>query len=174
LIQLPRVDGRVWLRESAPDCEMFGGEPFYKDKRGYYVSKSRQFLHVVRFRYHNKKTPTAWEVHHVDMQPHNNKLYNLIALPPQVHTYIHWLVKQGGYRTAPTAKQCKSLRYLYLEDQLPLDTVVWNKIPYPQCLREMLRVLPPITEEPRVRPVRPSVILRKAKSNPDLVETNAR
>lgn len=35
------------------------------------------------------KIKNNWEVHHIDMNKHNNNLENLIALPKLFHVFIH-------------------------------------------------------------------------------------
>jgi hypothetical protein len=65
-------------------------ESIYVGKTGYY-QRTKDHKYVHRIIYYNavKKTPPMWHVHHINGEKLDNRLDNLIALPPEIHQKLH-------------------------------------------------------------------------------------
>ncbi len=79
---------------------IYDGIKFTKSKdRTYYRNtdrtsrKANLVLHRYVFEKEAGKIPENWDVHHIDMNPNNNDIMNLIALPKDVHTSLHQEIK---------------------------------------------------------------------------------
>lgn len=46
---------------------------------------------------HHGEIPDKWDVHHIDWNPDNNDIDNLIAIPKCLHVFIH----KVGYKSRP-------------------------------------------------------------------------
>jgi len=68
--------------------EVFKTQSVIIDEDGYKVSPRGAIHRIAYFHYH-PSTPRKWHVHHIDCNKLNNSLDNLIALPPEVHFFIH-------------------------------------------------------------------------------------
>lgn len=59
------------------------------DKNGYILTSSGKPFHRKVYFKNYGTIPVGWHVHHIDYVKTNNHPDNLIALPPNVHIYIH-------------------------------------------------------------------------------------
>lgn len=60
------------------------------------VTGKEVYLH--RYMYFNAHpdTPRQWHIHHIDHVKYNNNLYNLIALPENIHHAVHEAATRKG------------------------------------------------------------------------------
>lgn len=58
-------------------------------KKYHYNSKLRKHLHQYVWEKENGEVPEGWEIHHIDINPNNNDISNLEALPILEHKAIH-------------------------------------------------------------------------------------
>lgn len=73
----------------------FHGRAFYRDKRGYYVSQPRAgeqtTLLAHRWIWENEvgPIPEGWVVHHINHNPSDNRLENLLPMSWEAHSEYH-------------------------------------------------------------------------------------
>lgn len=56
---------------------------------------TNKWVHRELYEMHNGKIPYGYHVHHIDKNPTNNSLNNLIAIPEEFHKELHDLDKAG-------------------------------------------------------------------------------
>ena len=69
--------------------QQFDNFIFPKIKSGHYSSHSFP-VHRYVWTYYNGKIPEGYEIHHLDNDPSNNDIKNLIALTGNEHKRLHW------------------------------------------------------------------------------------
>jgi hypothetical protein len=57
--------------------------------------ETNQWVHREIYEMNISKIPKGYHVHHIDKNPINNSLDNLIAIPEEFHTQLHDLDKAG-------------------------------------------------------------------------------
>lgn len=75
----------------------YDGIRFYEDKKGYWIGQvwdeagkpHRVRLHVYVWEKFNGPVPEGYDIHHIDHDPSNNEIENLIALPESEHHRLH-------------------------------------------------------------------------------------
>lgn len=75
----------------------YDGIRFYEDKKGYWIGQildeagnpHRIRLHVYVWEKFNGPVPEGYDIHHIDHDPSNNEIENLIALPESEHHRLH-------------------------------------------------------------------------------------
>jgi len=69
--------------------QQFNGMIFPKIKSGHYSNHSFP-IHRAVWTYFNGELPKGYEIHHIDNNPANNNIQNLIALSEREHKQLHW------------------------------------------------------------------------------------
>lgn len=71
--------------------------PWRNPRTGYFMTKRGSTKYLHRHVYENAfgRLPDGWHVHHLDCDPRNNQLSNLMALPSAVHNRLHKLMREA-------------------------------------------------------------------------------
>lgn len=78
------------LIESAPDKVTYKGKVYRKDGSGYYRSAPNSVaLHRVIWEETNGPIPEGYQIHHIDRNPTNNDVSNLMCVSVDEHIEIH-------------------------------------------------------------------------------------
>lgn len=56
---------------------------------------TNKWVHRELYEMHNGRIPHGYHVHHIDKNPQNNDLNNLIAIPEEFHNELHDLDRAG-------------------------------------------------------------------------------
>lgn len=75
----------------------YDGKRFYEDKKGYWLGQEvgpdgrprRIRLHIYVWEKYNGPVPEGYDIHHIDHDPSNNKIENLVAMPQSEHHKLH-------------------------------------------------------------------------------------
>lgn len=75
----------------------YDGKRFYEDKKGYWLGQRidedgkprRVRLHTYVWEKHYGPVPDGYDVHHIDRDPSNNEISNLIIMPESEHHAMH-------------------------------------------------------------------------------------
>lgn len=75
----------------------YDGLRFYEDGKGYWIGRYfdedgksiRIRLHIYVWEKHNGRVPEGYDVHHIDHDPSNNEIDNLVAMPRSEHHKLH-------------------------------------------------------------------------------------
>lgn len=87
-----------------PKNQYFEGRKYHRENNsGYYVdSKTRTRLHVAVWTHNFGPVPHGCHIHHVDNNPANNDISNLVCLTARDHARIHAAM-------TPYDKQCEAM-----------------------------------------------------------------
>ena len=84
---------------------IFNNMKFRKIKNGKY--KTDEFLHRCLYQYFVGEIPAGFEIHHIDNNPENNSLENLLCLTKSEHTRLHFESSTGRFSKAEmTCQMC--------------------------------------------------------------------
>ena len=83
-----------WATSRKPKREyvIFGDVRYYRQPDGYFRAsrhRGNELLHRAVWRSANGPVPDGWHIHHLDQNPANNALSNLVALSPSDHSDEH-------------------------------------------------------------------------------------
>jgi hypothetical protein len=59
------------------------------DHKRYRKTNSGKYQHRCIYETNHGPIPDGWHVHHIDHNPKNNSVENLIAMPERIHTMLH-------------------------------------------------------------------------------------
>lgn len=54
-----------------------------------YKESSKGLIHRIAYFHYHPKVPKIFHVHHIDCNKMNNELANLIAIPSELHSFVH-------------------------------------------------------------------------------------
>lgn len=63
-----------------------------------YIKWGSDYEHRVIYRIHYGGIPEGWHVHHVDFNKTNNNPENLLAVPAEIHTKLHTIMRICGFK----------------------------------------------------------------------------
>ena len=92
------------------DHAIFNGKKYYLEKSGKYYRYGKKRLHVDIYEYHYGEVPKGFHVHHIDFNPLNNSLENLVALSAGDHRKIHNAAKRRELTCGHCAKVFMAVR----------------------------------------------------------------
>lgn len=75
--------------------DLFLEDELFIDEHGYRCSVDGP-IHRICYYKEFPGTDPSWQVHHIDCNELNNKLDNLVALPPPVHLKVHREIRRTG------------------------------------------------------------------------------
>lgn len=93
----------------------------------YIKLKDGRYEHRVVYRKAHGSIPFGWEVHHIDGNPSNNFILNLIALPKKFHEYLHDFQRRQDRWCK--REETESLLNIYLTNQPDYIKIGTNYIP---------------------------------------------
>ena len=75
----------------------YDGKRFYEDGKGYWLGQEKGVdgkqhrirLHIYVWEKYNGPVPDGFDIHHIDHDPSNNEIENLVALPKSEHRKLH-------------------------------------------------------------------------------------
>lgn len=61
------------------------------------------------------KIPAGYEVHHIDFNPNNNDISNLVAIPKDVHVRFHSILKEVGVVNGNVILPCNHFNHSFTD-----------------------------------------------------------
>ena len=114
----------------------FEGKRYDMVDGGYFQAADGAWLHRDAYRhFYAREIPPGWHVHHVNCRPWDNRKKNLVALPPIVHDYVHFLMASYTHAARVPRKDCALWASQWKNGTLVLDGRDWTKMPVPYCMK---------------------------------------
>lgn len=100
-------DHVIYVEPSGKRKQRFRGRVYVMRPNRYYTRANvapRISMHRAVWEYHNGPVPDGCNIHHIDGDPANNNITNLVAMPILAHSALHrklqWARRGGAFAEA--------------------------------------------------------------------------
>lgn len=112
--------------------------------------ETNKFIHRELYEINFGKIPRFYEVHHIDKNPTNNSLNNLIAIPQEFHIQLHELDKMGIILKTKSEVSIALSFYLRGKRNNKLDSLVKASKPLNDHVDEKINVIKKHKKQKRI------------------------
>lgn len=75
--------------QSSFPCQTFNGKEYHLYNRQRYYSRGPNYMHQAVWVHHNGPVPEGKQIHHINGDPHDNRIENLTIVSPREHMQHH-------------------------------------------------------------------------------------
>lgn len=112
------------------ETQVFNGLTYTKYQGEKYYTRGLRKLHRDVWEFYNGTIPQGYEIHHIDIDPNNNSIDNLMCLSKQEHIQLHKELGKTEEQLEKNREHLDSVRYKATEWHQSEEGIQWHKEHY--------------------------------------------